>query len=131
MPAAAEQIPRKISVLIADDHRLFAETLEALLATDQRIEVIGHAHDGREAVDRVVKLEPNVVLMDIDMPVMDGFEATRRIREQQGAACILMLTGSNSREDVDRARQAGAAGYVTKDRIAAELVEAILEVASR
>jgi two-component system, NarL family, nitrate/nitrite response regulator NarL len=131
MPAAAEQSPRKISVLIADDHRLFAETLEALLATDERIEVIGHAHDGREAVDRVVKLEPNVVLMDIDMPVMDGFEATRRIREQQGAACILMLTGSNSREDVDRARQAGAAGYVTKDRIAAELVEAILEVASR
>jgi DNA-binding NarL/FixJ family response regulator len=131
MPAAAEQIPRKISVLIADDHRLFAETLEALLATDERIEVVGHAHDGREAVDRAVKLEPDVVLMDIDMPVMDGFEATRRIREQQGTACILMLTGSNSREDVDRARQAGAAGYVTKDRIAAELVEAILEVASR
>ena len=130
MPAA-EQIPRKISVLIADDHRLFAETLEALLATDERIEVIGHAHDGREAVDRVAKLEPDVVLMDIDMPVMDGFEATRQIRERQGTACILMLTGSNSREDVDRARQAGAAGYVTKDRIAAELVEAILEVASR
>jgi len=131
MPAAAEQIPRKISVLIADDHRLFAETLEALLATDERIDVVGHAHDGREAVERSAKLGPDVVLMDIDMPVMDGFEATRRIREQQGTACILMLTGSNSREDVDRARQAGAAGYVTKDRIAAELVDAILEVASR
>ena len=131
MPAADPQSKQRIHVLIADDHRLFAETLEALLATDERIEVVGHAHDGREAVDRAVKLEPNVVLMDIDMPVMDGFEATRRIREQQGTACILMLTGSNSREDVDRARQAGAAGYVTKDRIAAELIDAILEVVDR
>ena len=125
MPAAAAKIRNKIGVLIADDHRLFAETLEALLATDERIDVVGHAHDGREAIDRAVRLEPDVVLMDIDMPVMDGFEATRRIRERDGGACILMLTGSNSREDVDRARQAGAAGYVTKDRIAAELVDAI------
>jgi two-component system, NarL family, nitrate/nitrite response regulator NarL len=131
MPAAASKTRDKIDVLIADDHRLFAETLEALLATDGRVEVVGQAHDGREAVDRAVKLNPDVVLMDIDMPVMDGFEATRRIREQNAAACILMLTGSNAREDVDRARQAGAAGYVTKDRIAAELVDAILEVATR
>jgi len=131
MPAVASKIRDKIGVLIADDHRLFAETLEALLATDGRVEVVGQAHDGREAVDRAVKLNPDVVLMDIDMPVMDGFEATRRIREQNAGACILMLTGSNAREDVDRARQAGAAGYVTKDRIAAELVDAILEVASR
>jgi len=131
MPAAAAKIPNKIGVLIADDHRLFAETLEALLATDERIHVVGHAHDGREAVDRTVKLKPEVVLMDIDMPLMDGFEATRRILERRAGTCILMLTGSNSREDVDRARQAGAAGYVTKDRIAGELVEAILEVAAR
>ena len=131
MPAVASKIRDKIGVLIADDHRLFAETLEALLATDGRVVVVGQAHDGREAVDRAVKLNPDVVLMDIDMPVMDGFEATRRIREEGTGACILMLTGSNAREDVDRARQAGAAGYVTKDRIAAELVDAILEVAAR
>ena len=131
MPAAASKTRDKIDVLIADDHRLFAETLEALLATDGRVEVVGQAHDVREAVERAVKLNPDVVLMDIDMPVMDGFEATRRIREQNAGACILMLTGSNAREDVDRARQAGAAGYVTKDRIAAELVDAILEVATR
>jgi DNA-binding NarL/FixJ family response regulator len=121
----------KIRVLIADDHRLFAETLDALLATDDRFEVVGHAHDGREAVQKAIQLDPDVVLMDIDMPVMDGFEATRQIRDHDAGACILMLTGSNAREDVDRARQAGAAGYVTKDRIAAELVEAILEVAAR
>ena len=131
MPAATAQNQGKIGVLIADDHRLFAETLEALLATDGRVEVVGHAHDGREAVERAVKLNPDVVLMDIDMPIMDGFEATRRIRESNAGACILMLTGSNAREDVDRARQAGAAGYVTKDRIAAELLDAILEVAKR
>jgi DNA-binding NarL/FixJ family response regulator len=67
--------------------------------------------------------------MDIAMPVMDGLEATRRIATEVPSAAILMLTGSNSRIDVDQARQAGAAGYVTKDRIAAELVRAILEVA--
>jgi two-component system, NarL family, nitrate/nitrite response regulator NarL len=131
MPAAEPHLSERIRVLIADDHRLFAETLQALLATDDRIDVAGQAHDGREAVERAKRLEPDVVLMDISMPVMDGFEATRRIREHDSDACVLMLTGSNSREDVDRARQAGAAGYVTKDRIAAELVDAILEVAAR
>jgi two-component system nitrate/nitrite response regulator NarL len=131
MSAAEPHLSERIRVLIADDHRLFAETLEALLTTDDRIDVAGQAHDGREAVERAKRLEPDVVLMDISMPVMDGFEATRRIREHDSDACVLMLTGSNSREDVDRARQAGAAGYVTKDRIAAELVDAILEVAGR
>ena len=65
------------------------------------------------------------------MPVMDGIEAAQAIRRADGDACILMLTGSNSRTDVDRARQAGAAGYVTKDRIAAELIDAIVEIAAR
>ena len=118
-------------MLIADDHRLFAETLEALLTTDERISVVGAARDGKEAVRLWRKLRPDVILMDISMPVMDGFEATRRIREQGKDACVLMLTGSNARTDVDRARKAGAAGYVTKDRIAADLIEAIVEAAGR
>jgi len=120
-----------VRVLIADDQRLFAEALEAILATDQRIEVVAHAGDGREAVELARTLDPDVVLMDISMPVMDGIEAAEELQANGNDVCILMLTGSNSRDDVDRARKAGAAGYVTKDRIAAELIDAIVEVASR
>jgi DNA-binding NarL/FixJ family response regulator len=120
-----------IRVLIADDHRLFAEALEAILGIDERIAVVGHASDGQEAVDLVQQLAPDVVLMDISMPVLDGIEAAQVIGEQVDHASILMLTGSSSRADVDRARAAGAAGYVTKDRVAAELIDAIVEIASR
>jgi DNA-binding NarL/FixJ family response regulator len=120
-----------IRVLIADDHRLFAEALEAILSGDERIKVVGHAGDGEEAVKLAHDLNPDVVLMDINMPVMDGIEAARSIRGNSNGASILMLTGSNSRADVDRARQAGAAGYVTKDRIAAELLDAIVEISGR
>jgi len=128
---AAKKLPKMIRVVIADDHRLFAQALEAILSGDDRIEIAGHARDGHEAVELARKLEPDVILMDIAMPGMDGFQATRVIKKDQPAACILMLTGSNSRSDVDRARKAGAAGYVTKDRIAAELIDAILEVVAR
>ncbi|HET7573411.1 MAG TPA: response regulator transcription factor [Gaiellaceae bacterium] len=122
---------KPIRVLIADDHRLFAEALEAILAGDDRIVVAGRAGDGREAVELAASLKPDVVLMDVSMPVLDGIEATREIRKRDRGTCVLMLTGSNSRADVDRAREAGASGYVTKDRIASELVDAIVEVASR
>jgi DNA-binding NarL/FixJ family response regulator len=128
---AAVNIPDNIRVLIADDHRLFAQALEAILATDDRIEVTGHAADGSEAVRLALEGNHDVILMDIAMPIMDGIQATKQIRKQRPDACILMLTGSNSRADVDRARAAGAAGYVTKDRIAAELIDAILEVVAR
>ena len=115
-----------VRVLIADDHRLFAEALETILAADDRFQVVGRARDGAEAIDLVERLKPGVVLMDISMPVMDGIEATKRISASHPRVAVLMLTGSNARLDVDRARKAGAAGYVTKDRIAAELIEAIL-----
>jgi DNA-binding NarL/FixJ family response regulator len=129
--AALNAMEQKVRVLIADDHRMFAEALEAILATDRRLEVAGHAGDGAEAVRLALTLRPDVTLMDIAMPILDGFQATKQIREQWPTACVLMLTGSNSRTDVDRAREAGAAGYVTKERIAAELIDAILEIAAR
>jgi DNA-binding NarL/FixJ family response regulator len=132
MPGRAKKPKNKpIRVLIADDHRLFAEALEAILAGDERIEVVGQASDGGQAVELARKLEPDVVLMDVSMPVLDGFEATREIRAQSEDVRILVLTGSNSRADVDRSREAGASGYVTKDRIASELVAAIVEVTRR
>ena len=121
--------PSKITVLIADDHRLFADALEAILATDGRFEVVGKAHDGESAVRMAGTTKPDVVLMDIAMPGVDGVEATRRIRKRRKTTAVLILTGSNARNDVDRARRAGAAAYVTKDRIASQLVEAIVELA--
>ncbi|MGB2952988.1 MAG: response regulator transcription factor [Gaiellaceae bacterium] len=128
---AANDLPRSIRVLIADDHSLFAEALEAILAGDDRIEIVGHARNGREAVELAEHHVPDIVLMDISMPVMDGVEATRRIRGSFPNACVLMLTGSNAPGDVARSREAGAAGYVTKDRIASQLIDAIFEVAAR
>ena len=121
---------KKISVLIADDHRLFAEALEAILASEPEIEVVGHARNGEEAVEQALALSPDVILMDIAMPGLDGVEATKLIRRQRRSACVLMLTGSNARTDVARARDAGAAAYVTKDRIAAHLIDAIRELAA-
>jgi DNA-binding NarL/FixJ family response regulator len=117
-------------VLIADDHRLFAEALEAVLSTETRIEVVGRASDGGEAVELARQLEPDVVALDISMPVMDGFEAAAKLELLDHPPAVLMLTGSNAPEDVDRARRAGVKGYITKDAIAARLVDAILAAAA-
>ena len=118
-----------VRLLIADDHRLFAEALEAVLSSEARIEVVGRAADGGEAVELARKLQPDVVVLDISMPVLDGFEAAAAMERLQRPPAILMLTGSNSPDDVDRARRAGAKGYITKDAIAANLVDAILAAA--
>ena len=118
-----------VKVLIADDHRLFAEALRAILSADERIEVVGLAESGDDAVLQAGDLEPDVVLMDINMPGLDGVEATRKIVDSRPEARVVMVTGSDAQEDVDAARGAGATGYLTKDRIAAELVVAILDAA--
>jgi DNA-binding NarL/FixJ family response regulator len=117
-----------VSVLIADDSGLFRSALDAILAAEPRVEVVGRAANGEEAVRMVAELEPDVVLMDLSMPVLDGFLATQRILEESPGTQVLILTGSPERTDVARAEAAGAAGYVTKDRIASELVAAILAV---
>ncbi|MFN2467819.1 MAG: response regulator transcription factor [Gaiellaceae bacterium] len=117
-----------VRVLIADDHRPFCEALEAILGVDPRMRVVGSASNGLEAVDLAKRLRPDLVLMDISMPFLDGVEATHRIRSEVEGTCVLMLTGSDLPADVARAREAGASGYVVKDRIAAELIEAIVEV---
>ena len=129
--AALNPRARPARVLIADDEPLFVEMLEALLGADPRLEVVGAARNGLEAVDLTLALEPDVTLMDISMPGVDGIEAVRRIRRSRSDACVVMLTGSSAAADVDRSRQAGAVGFLTKDRIGSDLVETILDVASR
>ena len=119
-----------VRVLIADDHRLFAEALRAILGGDRRIDVVGLAASGSEAVEKAKELEPDVILMDISMPGLNGVEATREILVNQKNVQVLIVTGSDSHQDVDAARSAGAAGYVTKDRIAAELIGAIIDTAA-
>jgi DNA-binding NarL/FixJ family response regulator len=120
----------RVRVVIADDQRLFAEALEAILSTDARISVVGRATDGRAAVDLAREHRPDIVLMDIEMPVMDGIEAAEAIREAVPDTRVIVLSGSAATQDVSRARLAGAAAYVTKDQIAGDLVRAILDAAA-
>jgi DNA-binding NarL/FixJ family response regulator len=118
-----------VRVLVADDHRLFADALTVMLAGEDTIECVGIAGNGREALERTAELHPDVVLMDISMPVLDGLEATRQLRRDHPDVQVVVLTGSSAEQDVARARKAGASGYLTKDAIAANLVDAILQAA--
>jgi DNA-binding NarL/FixJ family response regulator len=130
MEAALQPSSDVVRVLIADDEPLFVEMVDALLSADG-VEVVGHAQDGREAVELTVALAPDVTLMDISMPVQDGIEATREIRDRVPTACVIVLTGSTVASEVDRARKAGAAAFLSKDRIASELVATITDLARR
>jgi two-component system nitrate/nitrite response regulator NarL len=131
MEAANAPQARPVSVLIADDEPLFVESVAGLLEHDERIRVIGTATNGQDAVDLASALDPDVTLMDISMPVLDGIEAARRIRLELPDACILILTGSSTAADIDRARLAGVSGFLAKDRISTQLVGAILQIANR
>ena len=117
-----------VRVLLADDHRLMREGTAALLGADERIEVVGLASDGREALALAERRRPDVVLLDLNMPVVDGLEACARLREHGGPE-VLMLTVSEEEPDLSAALRVGAAGYLTKDVPPAELIEAVLAVA--
>ncbi len=117
-----------LRILVVDDHDLFRSGLCRLLDEHEGLGVVGDARRGDEAVGRAAELRPDVVVMDINMPGMDGIEATRRILARQLETQVLIVTGSDARQDIDAARIAGAAGYVTKDRIAAELIRVIFDV---
>jgi DNA-binding NarL/FixJ family response regulator len=111
----AEQVvdPRPLRVLIVDDHPIYTELLLRLLALHDWIEVVGCAANGRDAVMLASAASPDLVLMDIDMPIMDGVEAMQRIRERDPVA-VLVLTASASQVDLDRAHAAGALAVLPK-----------------
>ena len=115
-------------VLICDDHTLFSEGVKAILRGESSLEVVGDVRDGRRAIEKVRELHPDVVLMDVSMPDLSGFDATRKILEIEPTAKVLILTMHEEEELVARCLEAGAAGYIIKDAPASQLVYAIATV---
>ena len=117
-----------INVLLADDHSILRDGLAALLQTQPGMTVVAHAQTGREAVRKAVELKPDIAVMDIVMPELDGIEATRLIRESAAPTQIVILSMYSTTEHIFRALQAGAKGYLLKEAAAAELIAAIKSV---
>jgi two-component system NarL family response regulator len=115
-----------VKVIIADDHRLMREGTAALLAADERVEVVGLASGGREAVELAARVRPDVALLDVGMPDIGGVEACAAIRAHDPEVRVLMLTVSEDALDVRAALRVGAAGYLLKDIPPGELVAAVL-----
>jgi DNA-binding NarL/FixJ family response regulator len=120
----------RVRVLLVDDQALFREALRTLLEVREEIEVVGEAGNGEQALRQAAELAPDVVLMDLRMPVLDGVAATRRLRVEQPSVRVLALTTFDDDEDVFAALRAGALGYLLKDVTSARLVEA-LQAAAR
>jgi DNA-binding NarL/FixJ family response regulator len=119
----------RVRVLLVDDQALFREALATLLGTRDDLVVVGEAGNGDDALRRAAELAPDVVLMDLRMPVLDGIAATRLLRIDQPAARVIALTTFDDDEDVFAALRAGAVGYLLKDVSSARLVEAVLAAA--
>lgn len=117
-----------ITVFLADDHAVVRDGLRFLLEAQPDIAVIGDAADGRQAVRRVLKLHPDVVVMDIAMPALNGIEAAREIGHIRPAAQVIMLSMHSTAEHVLRALQAGARGYLLKESAGVEVIEAVRTV---
>ena len=118
----------KIRILIADDHVLVREGIRALLSLCDDLEVVGEASDGQEAIAATRQLDPDVVLMDINMPGLGGLEATLQIRRENQRAKILVLTQYDDREYVSRFLKSGASGYILKRAAGSELASAVRAV---
>ena len=122
------QFPDTIRVLVADDHAIVRKGICALLATEPRIDVVGEARDGNDAIAAAHRLQPDVILMDIVMPGVDGLEATRRLTGSHPQVRILVLTSFAGDDKIFPAIKAGALGYLLKDSGPEELVHAIQQV---
>jgi DNA-binding NarL/FixJ family response regulator len=113
------------TVFIADDHALMREGLRALLATHTRIGIVGTAANGREAVREILRLQPQVVLMDISMPELNGIEATRQLTDRCPTAKVIILSMHATIEHYSQAIRAGACGYLLKESAAEEVIKAV------
>jgi two-component system response regulator NreC len=118
-------VSSKTRILICDDHTLFVEGIKAMLRNEASLEIVGEARDGRRAVDLVKEVRPDLLLMDVSMPDMNGPDATRRIREFDTDVKMLILTMHEEEELVARCLEAGASGYIIKDAPASQLLYAI------
>jgi NarL family two-component system response regulator LiaR len=126
--AGGARVNHPIRVLVTDDHAIVRKGICALLATEQGIEVVGEAKDGQEAISQAERLSPDVILMDLVMPGLDGLDATERILAAQPTVRILVLTSFAGDDKIFPAIKAGALGYLLKDSGPDELVQAIQQV---
>jgi len=124
----ATNLNGQIRVLIADDHEVFRHGLEQALASEPDIDVVGSAIDGLAAAEQAVVLTPDVVLMDLRMPVLTGVEATARIRTERPDIKVMILSGSNDEQDLFAAVRAGATGYLLKEVSIEDLADAVRAV---
>ncbi|MFH9723650.1 response regulator [Streptomyces sp. NPDC017254] len=124
-PATPPAQDRRLRVVLADDHTVMRAGLVALLGSEPTIDIVGEAGDGREAVRLVAQLDPDVALLDLRMPVLDGVGATTEIVGSGARTRVLILTTYDTDEDIERGVEAGATGYLLKDATREQLVEAI------
>jgi len=128
-PARIESLPEKqITVLLAEDHTSFRKSLKLLIESDGDIKVVGEARNGREALRLTWKLQPDVVVMDIAMPLLNGLQATRQIMETSPATRVLILSAHPDPEYIEQAIISGASGYLLKQSSTQVLAQAVREV---
>lgn len=118
-------------MLVVDDHATYVKALEAVLATKCSIDVVGRAANGREAVALALSLDPDVIVLDIRMPVLDGFATMQRLRTLGSSAAVLVLTASDDSRDADRAFELGAVGFIPKEQTQETLVPVLIEIGAQ
>ena len=122
------QMAKNVRVLIVEDHDMARMGLSVVLGNNERIEVVGMSADGQDGVDKALELIPDVVIMDIGLPTIDGIEATKRIKSQNTKIKVLMYTSREDEDDIFDSFKAGADGYITKGATAEQTVSAVLAV---
>lgn len=124
------RVTKKLCILVADDHELVRRGIRGLLRAPRGWKVVGEAANGREAIEKANKLKPDIAIVDLTMPDLDGLQATRQIREESPATKVVVLTMHESDQMVRRGLDAGALGYVLKSDLATHLVKAVKDVST-